>query len=69
MKLEEYRRQLGLSQSELARLSGLTYVTISKAESGKPIAGATARAICKALSKELNRTVQISDIEGLNVRV
>lgn len=69
MKLEEYRKQLGLSQSELARLAELTYVTISKAESGKSISGATARAICKALSKELNRPVQISDIEGLNVRV
>ena len=69
MTLEEYRRQLGLSQSELARIAGLTAVTVSRAEAGENISGSTARAICQALSKELGRTIQISDVTGWNVKV
>lgn len=69
MTLEEYRREMGLSQSELARMAGLTPITVSRAEAGETIAGSSARAICKALSKELGREVKIRDVEGWKVRV
>ena len=64
-----YREQLGWSRSELAREAKLDYQTVSKAESGEPITGRSARALATALSEALGETITFQQIEGLNVRV
>ena len=69
MKLEEYRRQLGWSQAELARQAGISSPTVSKAESGESINGRSAILICKALGRALGTPVGIDEIEGWTVRV
>ena len=69
MTLEEYRKRLGWSQSELSRQSGVSYPTISKAEKGESINGKSAALICKALSRGYNREIMITDVTGWNVNV
>jgi DNA-binding XRE family transcriptional regulator len=69
MKLEGYRELLSWSQAELARQSGLNPATIGKAESGEAVSSASARAICRALSKALQRQILARDIEGFNVKL
>ncbi len=46
------RTELGLTQKKLAALSGLSHVTIIRAESGGSIQQLSAHAIFKALNKE-----------------
>lgn len=53
---------------ELARAAGVDDQTIRNAESGQRINIRTARAIAQALSKALGRTIQVQEIEGLQVR-
>lgn len=67
MTLEEYRRRLGWSVSELARQSGIDYNTAKKALDSKPITPKTARAIAEALARGLGEPVQIADINSLSV--
>jgi len=67
--LQEYRESIPWSRAELARRANLDYQTVTKAESGEPIAPKSAAAIVKALSEALGRPVQAGDIEGLNVRM
>ncbi len=67
--LIEYREQLGWSRSELAREAKLDYQTVSKAESGEPVTGRSARALATAISKGLKTDITFQDIEGLSVRV
>lgn len=69
MTLREYRELLTWSQADLARSAGLNNQTVSKAEAGDLIAAKSARAICEALSRALQRTITTKDIEGLNVRL
>jgi transcriptional regulator with XRE-family HTH domain len=69
MTLREYRESLGWSQAELARRAGLDVQSARRAEDGEQIQGRTANAIAQALSAALGRTIQIRDIDGLNVRV
>ena len=45
MNLQDYRRRLGWSQTELARRSGLNPTTVNKAERGEEISGNTAAKI------------------------
>jgi transcriptional regulator with XRE-family HTH domain len=67
MTLTEYRNEIGWSQAELARHAGISNPTVSKAERGEGINSRSAILICKALTKELGRTIRPKDIEGLNV--
>jgi transcriptional regulator with XRE-family HTH domain len=69
MTLREYRESLGWSQAELARRAGLDVQTARRAEEGEQIQGRTAISIAQALSDALGRTINIKDIDGLNVRV
>ncbi len=57
-----------MNTPELARAAGLDDQTIRNAESGQRISVKTARAIAQALSDALGRTIQVRDIEGLQVR-
>jgi transcriptional regulator with XRE-family HTH domain len=67
MTLEDYRRSIGWSKSELARQAGLDYNTANRALKGELISARTANAIATALSRALSQTVLVSQIEGLNV--
>jgi transcriptional regulator with XRE-family HTH domain len=69
MRLEEYRRQLGWSQAELARQAGISSPTVSKAEAGESINGRSAILICKALGRALEHQVGIDEIEGWTVKI
>lgn len=68
MNLTEWRKSASLSIPELARAAEVDNQTIRNAEEGKRINVSTARAIAQALSEASGQTVQIQDIEGLNVR-
>ncbi len=52
VKPSDVRTELGLTQKELGALSGLSHVTIIRAESGISIQRLSAHAIFKALNKE-----------------
>ncbi len=68
MNLEEFRNSIPWSRAELARQAGLDYQTVTKAENGEAIASKSATAIIKALSRATGRTIQLREIDGLNVR-
>lgn len=67
MTLEEYRRSVGWSISDLARQSDLDFNTAKKALKGEPISARTAQKIVAALNKLLPESILVSQIEGLNV--
>ena len=69
MTLDEYRRELGWSISELARRANIDYNTANKALNGESILGRTAVALAKAISQGTGQKVRYQDIDGLNVRV
>ncbi len=52
VKPSDVRTELGLTQKELGALSGLSHVTIIRAENGISIQRLSAHAIFKALNKE-----------------
>ncbi len=68
MNLTELRESVPMNIPELARAAGVDAQTIRNAESGQRISVKSARAIAKALSDALGRTIQVRDIEGLQVR-
>jgi transcriptional regulator with XRE-family HTH domain len=65
--LKKYRVDLGWSANELARQAHITRPAVSQAEKGLPVQAATAKAIADALSRGTKKTVNPSDIEGLNI--
>lgn len=65
MTIEEYRRRLGWSQSELSRRARLNQNTVRKAERGEEVSSATALAITEALSKALGERILVEDVDGL----
>jgi len=68
MTLTELRESVPMNIPELARAAGVDAQTIRNAESGQRISVRTARVIAQALSEVLGRTIQVRDIEGLQVR-
>jgi transcriptional regulator with XRE-family HTH domain len=68
MTLTDLRESVPLNIPELARAAGVDAQTIRNAESGQRISVKSARAIAQALSDALGRTIQVRDIEGLQVR-
>jgi DNA-binding XRE family transcriptional regulator len=68
MTLKEYRVNLGWSHNQLAKAAGIARQTVVSAEEGELITAATAKAIADALSKAYGRTINVTDIEGLNIR-
>lgn len=69
MTLTELRESVPMNIPELARAAGLDDQTIRNAENGQRISVRTARAIAQALSNALGKTIQVRDIEGLQVRL
>jgi transcriptional regulator with XRE-family HTH domain len=59
--LKQIRMRRGLSQAELARLSGVTVKTISSIECGKTAQTSTILKICRVLEIELD------DLEGVKL--
>jgi transcriptional regulator with XRE-family HTH domain len=68
MTLTDLRESVPMNIPELARAAGVDAQTIRNAESGQRISVKSARAIAQALSDALGRTIQVRDIEGLQVR-
>jgi len=68
MNLTELRESVPMNIPELARAAGVDAQTVRNAESGQRISVKSARAIAQALSEALGRTIQVRDIEGLQVR-
>jgi transcriptional regulator with XRE-family HTH domain len=69
MTLTDLRESVPMNIPELARAAGVDAQTIRNAESGQRISVKSARAIAQALSDALGRTIQVRDIEGLQVRL
>ena len=67
MTIEEFRRDLGWSQNELARRARINANTVRRAESGEPISSQTATAIAEAFSEAFGRRILVRDIDGLKV--
>jgi DNA-binding XRE family transcriptional regulator len=68
MTLTQLRESVPMGIPELARAAGVDDQTIRNAESGQRINIRTARTIAQALSDALGRTIQVQEIEGLQVR-
>ncbi len=68
MTLKELRINLGWTQSALADKAGVGQTAIRHAEDGKPVRATTAKAITEVLSKEYDREIKPSELEGLNVQ-
>lgn len=69
MTLDDYRRELGWSISELARRANIDYNTANKALTGEQITGRKAVALADAISKGIGRKVRYQEIDGLNVKL
>ncbi len=69
MTLTELRESVPMSIPELARAAKVDDQTIRNAESGQRVTARVARAIAEALSQQLGRTIQVRDIDGLQVRM
>lgn len=67
LTLKQYRANAGFSVTSLAKEAGLSRDAVENAEKGDPIRAVTAWKISLALTKRLNETVRVSDIEGLNI--
>ena len=68
MTLQELRESVPMGIPELAKVANVDAQTIRNAEAGQRIYAKTARAIAEALSEALGRTIQVRDIDGLQVR-
>ncbi len=68
MTLTELRQSVPMSIPELARAARVDDQTVRNAESGQRISARVARSIAEALSEALGRTIQVRDIDGLQVR-
>jgi DNA-binding XRE family transcriptional regulator len=68
MTLTELRESVPMTVAELGQAAGVDQQTIRNAEAGQRINLRTARAIAQALSQALGRTIQVRDIERLQVR-
>lgn len=68
MTLKEYRVNLGWSTNQLAREAKIARGSVVSAEAGEVITAATAKAIADTLSKAYGRTINVTDIDGLNIR-
>ena len=69
MTLTQLRESVPMSIPELAREARVDDQTVRNAESGQRISARVARSLAEALSKALGRTIQASDIDGLQVRM
>jgi predicted transcriptional regulator len=68
MTLTQLRESVPMSIPELAREARVDDQTVRNAENGQRISARVARSLAEALSNALGRTIQVRDIEGLQVR-
>lgn len=68
MTLKQYRVNLGWNPKRLADEAGLARATVISAEAGEVITAETAKALADALSKAYGHTINVTDIQGLNIR-
>ena len=61
-KIKDLRLEAELSQNQLARLANLDRATVSAAENYKPVNELSMAKLARALSKALNRAVDISEL-------
>ncbi len=66
MSLQEVRLDAGLTVSALSHEAKVDRRTIERAESGEPVTEIKARAIAKALTRVLGRTVTVQEL-GINI--
>ena len=69
MTIQDYRKDLGWSQAELARQAKLNPNTVRKAENGDEVSSQSALAIAEAFSRALEQRILVRDIDNLKVRV
>lgn len=69
MTLTELRESVPMSIPELARAAQVDDQTIRNAENGQRVTARVARAIAQALSDATGKTIQVRDIDGLQVRM
>lgn len=68
MTLTQLRESVPMSIPELAREARVDDQTVRNAENGQRISARVARSLAEALSNTLGRTIQVRDIDGLQVR-
>lgn len=69
MTLTELRESVPMSIPELARAAGVDDQTVRNAENGQRVSARVARLLAQALSEALGKTIQVRDIDGLQVRM
>ena len=69
MTIQDYRKDLGWSQAELARQAKLNPNTVRKAENRDEVSSQSALAIAEAFSRALDQRILVRDIDNLKVRV
>jgi transcriptional regulator with XRE-family HTH domain len=65
--LDELITEAGLRKTELATESGINAATISRISHGDATTRVTVVKLVRILEKYLNRTIDIDNIEGLNI--
>lgn len=61
--LTDLRIEAGLNITQLAKLAGITWETLEKAERGEPVRSDVAGKIARALSEALNRRITYKDAQ------
>lgn len=70
IKIGKARRDIGVTQDELARRAGLARKSVHNAEQGEPVLRITARAILRALNEErVSRGMTPLEMEELDVKI
>ena len=65
--LKQLRLEAALSIAELSRLANIDRKTVENAEEGLAVRDAKAAAILRALSQQLSRDIELSEVENLNI--
>ena len=65
--LKALRLQARLSMAQLGRLAMIDGKTVKRAEEGLPIQEVKAVAIVETLAKQLNITLKVNEVEGLQI--
>ena len=67
MRMNDLLREAAMSVVETAREAGLSHSTVSKMVNGKLVSELSARKVLRVLSQRIGRTIQLSDVEELQL--